>query len=91
MHSTDDDIVFRVSDGDLLSDKVHLPVRILPSSSLTVTVNKPFHAVIGSRTTLSRDTLDIRSNIQGPIEIRVVSGEFIFLVTYISETEMKTV
>ncbi|KAK7498552.1 hypothetical protein BaRGS_00010212, partial [Batillaria attramentaria] len=70
-----DEIAFRVSDGEMTTDTLYLPVRILPPEPLSLAVNKPFTATKATRTTLSLDTLDLRSVVQGgDVIIHVVDG-----------------
>lgn len=70
-----DEIALSVSDGQLTSGMLHVPVRILPPDPLSLTVNKPFTVIKGTRTTLSLDTLDLQSMVQdGDIVIYVVDG-----------------
>ncbi|XP_076458587.1 LOW QUALITY PROTEIN: extracellular matrix organizing protein FRAS1-like [Babylonia areolata] len=67
---------FRVSDGQLTSEEVTLAVRVLPARPLVLTVHRPLAAVKGGNTTLTSDTLDLRSEGQEEAEIslRVVDG-----------------
>ena len=65
-----------MSDGQLTTDTVSLPIRILPTQPLSVRVNKPLTAVKGSDTLLSLDTLDLRSMaMEGDVTLYVVDGE----------------
>ena len=70
-----------MSDGQLSTAKVSVPVSILPPEPLSVTANKPLTAVKGGNTTLSLDTLDLRSMArEGDVTIRIVNGVFLSFV-----------
>ena len=70
-----------MSDGQLTTDRVSLPVRILPAQPLSVRVNQPLIAVKGSDTPLTLDTLDLRSMAQeDDVILHVVDGEKLLVV-----------
>ncbi|XP_055954387.1 extracellular matrix organizing protein FRAS1-like [Patella vulgata] len=80
-----DEVVLRAMDGQFYSNELRLPIHVISSQPVSVSVNKPLLAASSGQTIITTETLDIQSDadprtvtlqvIQGPLSGQLVNSQ----------------